>query len=833
MLPAPILLRSLSSVSLLSTVQVPVVSVVGTGRPLQVNEFMEESKAKTSTKSKTKAKKKSTTRKKPTTTSDGRSLVIVESPKKAKTIGKILGKKYAVESSVGHVRDLPKRKLGIDIEKGFEPEYQAIPGKKKVLTKLRKLSKDAPTVYLAPDPDREGEAIAWHLAEALRLPKKKVARVTFNEITSSAVRSAFTDPGQIDMDKVDAQQARRVLDRLVGYQLSPLLWKKIAMGLSAGRVQSVALKLIVDREREIQAFNPEEFWRITATLKPQDKAPGANQEFTCELKKIDGKKVELKNEEDSQAAVKAINGSPFVVEKLEERQVKSRPLPPLTTSHMQQAASTRLGFSTKRTMVVAQQLYEGIELGSEGSIGLISYMRTDSVHVAEEAIAQCRELIPNKFGKEFLSPQPLRYKSRRGAQGAHEAIRPTNVSREPDDIAKYLTPDQLKLYRLIWNRFVASQMASAKVLITSVSVAAGPGIFAAKGRVVTFPGHFIVSNTLSGTSYQDLPPLQEGQTLDLAKLEPTQHFTKPPSRFTEATLVRILEREGIGRPSTYSAIVSTIQDRGYVRKEQRAFHATDLGMLVTDKLVVHFPDVVNTKFTSHMEENLDKIEEGQANSGSVLKEFYDLFSADLERAKKEMKSEKENTEPSGVPCPSCEKPMIYRWSKHGRYLACSAYPECSTTMALDDEGKPVVPEESDVRCEKCDSAMVMKSGRNGKFLACSKYPECKFTLSVDAEGKPIRLETTDQVCEKCGAAMVVRSSRRGPFLACSAYPKCKNAKPIPTGIPCPEEGCDGQLVQRGARGGRTFYGCSNYPKCKHTAKELPKKEESDTDSESS
>jgi len=632
-------------------------------------------KAKAEGKAKAKAEGKVKANSKP--------LVIVESPKKAGTIGKMLGSAYKVESSVGHVRDLPKSKLGIDVEHGFEPEYVAIPGKEKVLSKLRKLSKGAPTVFLAPDPDREGEAIAWHLAEALRLPKAKTARVTFNEITAKAVREAFAQPGQIDMHKVDAQQARRVLDRLVGYQLSPLLWKKVAKGLSAGRVQSVAVRLLVERELAIEAFNVEEFWRLTATVRPQAGAPGAEQAFDCELASLDGEKVRPENEEQASAAMAALEGAQYAVAELKERKVSSRPLPPFTTSQLQQQSSIQLRFSTRKTMVLAQQLYEGIELGTEGSVGLITYMRTDSVHVAEEAISQCRELIPKKYGPEYLAPEPRRYRSRRGAQEAHEAIRPTDVTRDPDALAGSLSPDQLKLYRLIWSRFVASQMAAARVKITNVAVAAGPGLFKAKGRVVEFPGHFLVGGRMGGDD-QMLPPLAEGQPLDLLGLKPSQHFTKPPARYTEATLVRALEREGIGRPSTYATIVSTIQDRGYVAQRQRAFHATDLGKLVTGKLVNHFPRVLDTKFTAHMEEDLDKIEEGKADSQGVLREFYDMFSTDLARAKKEMTEEKGMADPEGRTCSQCGQPMVIRWSRHGKYLACSGYPDCRHTLPLDE-----------------------------------------------------------------------------------------------------------------------------------------------------
>ncbi|MFW6158961.1 MAG: type I DNA topoisomerase, partial [Planctomycetota bacterium] len=574
------------------------------------------------------------------------SLVIVESPAKAKTINKYLGKGYRVEASMGHVRDLPKKKLGVDIEHGFEPTYQTIRGRGKTLKKLRSAAKSADSVYLAPDPDREGEAIAWHVVQALKLPDAKAYRVTFNEITKRAVRAAFEHPGKIDMARVNAQQARRVLDRIVGYQLSPLLWKKVAKGLSAGRVQSVAVRLIVEREKEIRAFEPEEYWEIRATLAPAGEGEG--QSFEAELLKWQGEKFRPDNEDDAQTVARALRAATFTVDQVKKKKQKKSPGPPFNTSLLQQAASSRLRFSASRTMRVAQQLYEGIEVGGEGSVGLITYMRTDSFRMAGGAVDECRRLIPDKYGADYLPKKPRFYKSRKGAQEAHEAIRPTSVSRTPEDLKPFLSRDQHRLYKLIWDRFVASQMADARYEATTVAIRAGEGRLRARGRICIFPGHTRVWPRKQ-KDQQDLPDLAESQRLDLIKLEPSQHFTEPPRRYTEASLVRTLEREGIGRPSTYAPIISTIQKRGYVKQIKRAFHATELGIVVTDLLVDSFPDIMDVQFTSEMEEKLDKIEEEDRDWQAVLGEFYRLFKADLEKAETEMQRVKGKK--TGETCP--------------------------------------------------------------------------------------------------------------------------------------------------------------------------------------
>lgn len=746
----------------------------------------------------------------------GKKLVIVESPAKAKTINKYLGSDYIVEASMGHIRDLPNSRLGIQIDKKFEPEYEVIPGRKKTVSQLLKAAKTADSVYLAPDPDREGEAIAWHLSLALKLPEEKTFRVTFNEITRKAVQDAFTHPSKIDLAKVNAQQARRVVDRIVGYKISPLLWKKVARGLSAGRVQSVAVRLIVDREREIAAFKPEEYWSITARLSPGRDAQSAEpQSFSAELKKLDGRDVTLgkeghiRNENQALLLVEELRKAVYAVRDIRQKRQKSHPYPPFTTSTLQQQASIRLGFTAQRTMRIAQQLYEGVDIGGEeGTVGLITYMRTDSVRISDEAVTSVRSLIGTSYGPDYLPGQPNFYKSKAGAQQAHEAIRPTDVNRKPEEVGVHLSSDQLRLYRLIWERFVASQMADAEFDVTEVDIEAGRGWFLARGRVMVFEGHLRVTNPAvkqeaakkekaaadeegkedSGSEPgedQTIPVLAVNQVLELLGLDPSQHFTKPPPRYSEASLVKALEREGIGRPSTYAPIITTIQDRGYVTKVGRQFHATDLGILVTDKLVKHFPDILDVKFTSAMEENLDKIEDG-VDWVQVTDEFYQVFKRDLDAAIKDM---------------------------------TSVQAELSQST------------EVDVKCEKCGAKMVVRISRRGKFLGCSAFPKCRNTRPFGNAGGDALTATSpaptavDEKCEACGKPMVVRQARKGRsrgarFLSCSGYPACKTIKPFSTGIACGREGCQGVLVEKAARG-RVFYGCSRYPECDFTANKLP------------
>jgi DNA topoisomerase I len=717
-----------------------------------------------------------------------KSLVIVESPAKAKTIAKYLGKDYTVKASVGHVMDLPKSKLGVDIEKDFEPSYIQIKGKGPVVKELKAAAKKADRILLATDPDREGEAIAYHVAEVLSGSSKtaEVYRVLFNEITKKAILQSIEHPGKIDIDKVDAQQARRVLDRLVGYQISPILWKKVRRGLSAGRVQSVALRLICEREEEIKAFVPEEFWSLTALL--EGKLP---PQFEAKLLKKDEEKLKVKNNDEVQKILVDLQGATYSVSKIDKKERRRNPVPPFTTSKLQQEGGRKLGFTSKRTMGIAQSLYEGVDLGKEGTVGLITYMRTDSTRVGKEAQDEAREFILNKYGKDYLPEKPPVYASAKSAQEAHEAVRPTSVLREPDAIKQYLEPDQYKLYKLIWNRFVASQMNPAVIDQTSVDVKAGDYTFRATGSVVKFPGFMAVymeeksedqtpSEEENGEAV--LPPLNEGEILSLVKLDPKQHFTQPPPRFSEALLVKTLEEKGIGRPSTYAAIISTIQERDYVNKVENKFRPTELGVLVNDLLVNHFPVVMDVAFTAKMEEDLDKIEEGKMRWVEAVRDFYKPFSESLEKAQAEMKDFKAEQVPTDIACEKCGKPMVVKWGRNGQFLACSGYPDCKTTRPFVRNENGVVeaaPEETtDEKCPKCGSSMMIKRGRFGKFLACSRYPECKYTQGM----------STGVLCPEDGGKLVERRSRFGKmFYSCANYPDCKFAiwnKPLPR--PCPK-----------------------------------------------
>jgi len=772
----------------------------------------------------------------------GKKLVIVESPAKARTINRYLGPDYSVKASMGHVRDLPKKNMGVDIEHGFEPTYQPLDGRKKLLAELKRQAKAATEVFLATDLDREGEAIAWHLAECLDIKADKLRRAVFNEITGPAIREAFARPRQIDMDKVDAQQARRILDRIVGYEISPLLWRKVSPGLSAGRVQSVAVRLIVDREREIGRFCPQEYWKISAVFSPDlagaeelarswaellrtKDAKGnpptrkAQQEFLAdhgafraELVEWDAAKFqpeaaeqavraaeelgfvvrELVRSEDAQArgaarhrvaAVGEIGpaGPEFRIANLSRRQARTNPPAPFTTASLQQAAAVQLRFSAARTMRLAQQLYEGVDIPGEGSVGLITYMRTDSRHVSAQALAQVRELISESFGGDYLPQRPRVYSSSARAQEAHETIRPVDVRRRPEDVRSALDPAQHKLYRLIWQRFVACQMAPAVWQVTSADVVAETAgghkaTFKAIGRTLQFDGFLRVAGRPAGGE-QILPALDEGQQVAPADLTPTQHFTQPPPRYTEASLVKALEAEGIGRPSTYAGIIQTIQDRGYVEQLHRAFRPTDLGTVVTDKLVSHFPKVMDVRFTAHMEDQLDLIEEAKANRVAVLAEFYGPFSENLRRAREEMVHAKAEQQPSQYVCDNCGKPMVYRFSRNGRYLACTGYPECKTTYPVDREGRKVEALVVDVACPQCGREMVKRTGKYGPFLSCSAYPDCKGLVNLDRKGL-VKLPTVpplevDLPCPKCGSRLYLRRSKRGPWLSCSKYPKCR------------------------------------------------------------
>jgi DNA topoisomerase-1 len=737
-----------------------------------------------------------------------KNLVIVESPAKARTINKYLGKDFVVKASMGHVRDLPKGTLGIDVEHDFEPRYIVIRNRNETIKELKKIAKASEMVFLAPDPDREGEAIAWHLTKALELPEQKVRRITFNEITKRAVQESLKNPGRIDDHKVEAQQARRVLDRLVGYKLSPLLWEKIARGLSAGRVQSAAVRLIVEREREVRAFVPEEYWKILARLRKQGAPKARDPErdpaaFEAELKRKDGQTLDLTDEAGASAAFADLEHASYRVSSVEKKKKSLKAPPPFSTSLLQQQASTRLRFSAKKTMMVAQQLYEGVDIGgSDGQVGLITYMRTDSYRLADEALGSIRGYIALTFGERYLPQSPNRYHARKGAQEAHEAIRPTDVARTPESLKNQLKRDQWRLYKLIWERVVACQMANAEYDQTSVTIDAGKYQLAARGRVLTFDGHLRVyapERAEPGTEDQPeaehaprsdeqaLPPLVEGEPLDLVKLDKSQHFTQPPARYSEATLVKTLEKNGIGRPSTYATIISTIQDRGYVNLQERKFFATELGEVVNDALVGHFPGIVDLEFTAGIESKLDLIEEDKADWLKVVRDFYDVFAADLDKAQERMANLKSQPAPSGEKCPECGKEMLLRFNRYGRFLGCSGYPECKRIQRIGKDGKAEEPrpepQKTDETCEKCGEPMVIREGRRGRFMACSAWPKCKNTFSVDDEGRPIKPLVTEYKCPKCESPMVVRNSKRGPFLGCTKYPKCRGTRQLPPDLP--------------------------------------------------
>ncbi len=762
-----------------------------------------------------------------------KSLVIVESPAKAKTINRYLGSDFSVKASLGHIKDLPKKGLGVDLKNDFEPSYETIPGKEKVIKELRSAAKSVDSVFIATDPDREGEAIGHHVAEELSGKKRKVYRVLFNEITQKAIREAFDHPGTIDSKLVEAQQARRILDRLVGYKISPLLWVKVRRGTSAGRVQTVALRLIVEREREIRAFVSKEYWTITANLSAH--LPPA---FDARLQKFAGKNLDIENNEQAQDIVRQLDQARFIVDKVDKKEKKRNPVPPFITSQLQQDASRKLRFSVKKTMMLAQRLYEGVELGSEGSVGLITYMRTDSVRVSDDALQEVRQFIqssPN-FGGEYLPEKPLFYRSKKGAQDAHEAIRPTSVNRSPEAIRPFLSPDEYKLYKLIWQRFVASQMKSALFDQTSVDILAGKYLFRATGSVLKFDGFLAVYQ--EGKDEKDeedeelehkLPVLTSGEILQCNKLLPEQHFTQPPPRFTEATLVKALEEKGIGRPSTYATILTTIQDREYVLKQEGKFSPTELGFIINDLLVESFADIFDVQYTARMEEELDEIEEGKIAWTDALHEFYGKFELDLKQAQKHMTDIKKMEEPTEETCDKCGKPMVIKWGRHGKFLACSGYPECKNTREIARTGSvapegAVEVEQIEEVCENCGRPMTLKRGRFGQFLACTGYPECKTTKRLSGSGtgrSSVPDIPTDEKCPQCGNNLVIKHGRYGEFTACSNYPECKYIKKKTLGIACPEPNCSGELVEKKSRRGKIFYGCDEYPKCQFTVWNKP------------
>ncbi|MFH1883569.1 MAG: type I DNA topoisomerase [Planctomycetota bacterium] len=740
--------------------------------------------------------------------SSKKSLVIVESPAKAKTINRYLGPDFEVKASMGHVRDLPSKGLNVDIENNFEPTYEVMPGKKRTVISLQAAAKKCDKLFLATDLDREGEAIAWHLAQILGVPEEKTYRVIFNAITQSTIQRAFADPGKLNMDKVMAQQARRILDRIVGYQISPLLWKKVTRGLSAGRVQSVAVKIVVEKEREIRRFEPVEYWLIPAvfttdlqssysrewldfvTPKTQDDNPPALAEqdkwltghnaFKAELYKVNDEKFEASKTEEAERIFEALKQAEFKIADIEKKETLSHPSAPFITSTLQQAAANRLGFTAKKTMAMAQQLYEGIDLGSMGSLGLITYLRTDSTHLSDEAIKEVRNYINMHLGPDYLPAKPKVYASKKAAQQAHEAIRPTDVDFTPSDIKPFLTDQQFKLYDIIWRRFVACQMAPAKWNVTNLNITAqtslGQCCYKSTGRVLVFDGFTKI--WLTASNEQQLPATEVGQKLEAVDIKAEQHFTKPPPRYTEAGLIKTLEKEGVGRPSTYAAIISTIQDRGYVEKQDKRFFATDIGEVVTDKLNEYFPKIMDIAFTRYMEEQLDKIEEQHADWLGVLNDFYSPFKQSLETAQAQMKHAKAEMTPSEYECPKCGRQLAYRFGKNGRFLSCSTYPECKFACPCDKEGTMLEEKVSEHKCPLCGKPMVHKNGRFGPFLGCSGYPDCKTTLTLDKQGNVLPPkpppEPTGIKCYKCkDGELVIRQSKKGPFLGCGRFPKCR------------------------------------------------------------
>ncbi|MDQ3714383.1 MAG: type I DNA topoisomerase [Acidobacteriota bacterium] len=782
-----------------------------------------------------------------------KNLVIVESPAKAKTINKYLGSDYLVLASIGHIKDLPSKELGVDIENNFEPTYEVIPDKKKrnnkkVVSDLKRAAKDSDTIFLAADPDREGEAICQHLAEEIvpKKPKKEVFRVMFNEITKNAIKDAFKEPKQINKDLVDAQQARRVLDRLVGYKVSPILWKTIGGKLSAGRVQTVAVRMVVDREREIEAFVKTEYWTIAANLSAKlppnfdarlykiEDLTVKTAGFEQELKKTE---THIKDESTAKSIVEEAGRENFVVDSVTTKERKRNPTPPFITSKLQQEAARKLGFSVKRTMTTAQKLYEGMEVGSEGAVGLITYMRSDSVRVSDTALSEVRDFIGGSYGGKYVPEKAIIYRGKKDAQDAHEAIRPTDVNRTPDNLKNYLSADELKLYTLIWKRFVASQMTAAIFDQTTIDIKAGRFMFRATGSVQKFDGFLKVyqegrdekpADAEDDDEEKNLPQVERGENLKLNKITPEQHFTEPPPRYTEATLVKALEEQGIGRPSTYAAIMTTIQDREYVEKLEGRFHPTTMGTTVNDLLVKNFSDLFNPTYTARMELNLDEIEDGKLDWRDALRGFYDKFSKDLEDATENIKNVKKQAIPTDEICEKCGAGMVIKFGRFGQYLACANYPECKTTREVaakksadgsqqtGENGETQTEAEPIPSCELCGKDMALKRGRFGAFYGCTGYPDCKNIRKIDKKSgaattvaPPVEL---DEICPKDKAKLVKRQGRFGEFISCSNYPKCDYIKRETIGIACPK--CkDGEIAVKRSKRGKAFYGCVNYPKC--------------------
>ncbi len=760
-------------------------------------------------------------------------LIIVESPTKIKTLTKYIGKDYNVAASAGHIRDLPVKNLGIDVEDNFKAEYVNITNKAKVIATLKKIAKGADEVYLAPDPDREGEAIAFHIMDILKKKGRVFHRVLIHELTKKGITEALENQLIPDADKYDAQQARRKLDRLVGYQISPLLWQKVQRGLSAGRVQSVTVKIICDREREIRIFDPEEYWTITADLLSQD--PPA---FNAALVKINDKKAKVTNEKQAKDILADLESASFVVDQIKKKTIKRNPQPPFITSKLQQDAINRLRFSAKKTMVVAQQLYEGVNIGADGPEGLITYMRTDSIRIAPEAANEALELIARDYGKEYALDEPRVFKNKNKVQDAHEAIRPTSVHNTPQNLASFLNEDQFKLYELIWKRFVASQMTQSQIDQKSIMIkAADAYIFSVSGSTVRFPGFMALYATEEKTADKDiqaLPMVEEGAVLETKKITPLQHFTKPPPRFSEASLVKELEKNGIGRPSTYASILSVIRDKGYVDLEKRCFIPSELGFIVNDLLVASFPTLLDISFTAQMENNLDDVESGKLNEVELLTAFYDGFKKTLDDAGENMISVKGVGVPTGIQCPLCQKDVNIKIGKNGHFLACTGYPECSFTSNYTRDERGVISiiekfeDDTPVKdCPKCKEPMIQKEGRFGLFLACTGYPECKHTESVGGEnsGKDTGVKCFEPGCE---GTIVEKKSKRGKvFYGCSRYPDCGFASwEKPVDKKCPECGSVFLVEKENKRDGK-FLKCPN-KECKHKEKMIQDTKPEDT-----
>lgn len=720
-----------------------------------------------------------------------KSLVIVESPAKSQTIKKYLGDDFEVVATVGHVIDLPVNELGVEIENNFKPSYKILKGKLKIIGEIKKKAEAADKIYLASDPDREGEAIAWHIAELIKLKKvdeSKIFRASFNEITKDSVIKAINNPGKINSDLFDAQQSRRILDRLVGYLVSPLLWENVQKGLSAGRVQSVALRIICEREKEIKEFIPQEYWSIEADVKADQPPP-----FKMQLDEVSGKKLVIKKDTEAKKIIDDLKGEKFVVNEVTKKKANRNPSPPFITSTLQQEAVKKLRYSAKQTMQIAQKLYEGIELGEEGAVGLITYMRTDSTRISDQAVKDARDLILSKYGKDYLPPTPPKYASKKGAQEAHEAVRPTDLANDPEKVKPFLDKNQYKLYKMIWDRFISSQMVPAVFNQTKIECLVKDKYnFTATGSVLVFDGYQVLykealeeieqieneENKVEEKPEAKLPDVKKGDKLKVEEILPGQHFTKPPASFTESSLVKYLEQEGIGRPSTYATIISVIQEKEYVAKENRKFTPTELGFIINDLLVENFPDIFNVKFTAMMEEKLDKVEEGSVKWVNLLKTFYKPFEEQLEKAKSTMRNVRKETVETEIICEKCGKNMVIKWGRNGRFLACPGFPGCRNTKSLD--------------------------GGEDK----------------DGNGAVKGIET-DDLCEKCGKKMIVRYGRKGRFLACPSYPECTNSRPLTAGIGCPMEDCDGKIVERKTRTGKIFYACDNYPTCKYATWEPP------------